>query len=118
MSASIDQLMLTSYAADRLRAKVPEVVAMAMDGLDEDQIRLATDHLLCGVPVDGPAGEAARAVLEMARRPNNDFLLDLLLLHRFNLGLEERLPMHVAQGLAALRRLTSRGGYHRGGYRR
>ena len=111
---------LTPYTRQRLYEQVPEVVASVLDALARERglhldgqrqqvIRDAAAWLMEGAAAEGLAADVAQAVLEQARNPHNgDILLDLLLLHRLNAGLEEGLPRHVAQSLVGLYRMTER----------
>jgi hypothetical protein len=68
----------------------------------------AATHLLDGAAAgDGLAIDVAQDHLGRARDPHNgDYLLDLLLLHRLNAGLESELPWHVAQAIVGLAQMV------------
>jgi hypothetical protein len=112
-------VQLTQHTHHRLREEVLKLVAQVLDSLMEERglfldgrreavVQQAATHLLDGDAAgDGLAIDVAQVILGRARDPHNgDYLLDLLLLHRLNAGLESELPWHVAQAIVGLARMV------------
>jgi hypothetical protein len=111
---------MTPYARERLAEEVPKLVEIYLDNLvakrcldlngqRERVVQAATAHLMDGADVEALAADVARVILDEAQSPNHaDLLLDLVLLHRLEAGLEEGLPAHVAQAIMGFHRVTRR----------
>jgi hypothetical protein len=90
-----------------------EATGLELDGRRDEAILVVVAGLMEGKRPKGPslpinclAAEVQKTILEKARRPgHNDLVLDLLIDHRFRLGLEDRLPGHTLQILRGFRRL-------------
>ena len=113
-------LAISPFARERLGEEVPKVVGrvldslaaergLALDGQREQVVQEAAAHLMDGSIAEGLAADVAQAILVEAQDPGHaDVLLDMLLLHRLEAGLEERLPMHVAQAIMGFHQLARR----------
>jgi len=105
-------------------AKRAQAAGFELDGQREEEVLVAVAGLMDGkgpkdpdLPLSRLAAQAQGAILERARTPNHgDLVLDLLLSHRFQRHLEDKLPEHTIQKLLAFRRLERR--RHRRGRRR
>jgi hypothetical protein len=92
--------VLDSLAAER---------GLALDGQREQVVQEAAAHLMDGSLAEGLAADVAQAILVEAPDPGHvDVLLDMLLLHRLEARLEERLPVHVAPPIMGFHQLARR----------
>jgi len=105
-------------------AKRAQAAGFELDGQREEAVLVAVVGLMDGkgpedpdLPISRLAVQAQEAILARARQPNHhDLVLDLLLSHRFQRHLEEKLPEHTIQTLLGYRRLER--SRHRRGRRR
>jgi len=127
--------MLQRLRSDPLRYQVAQLadeeiaqraadIGFELDGRREEAALIAVAGLMDGqgpedpdLPISRLAQQAQEAILTRARQPNHhDLVLDLLLSHRFQRHLEDKLPEHTIQTLLGYRRLER--SRHRRGRRR
>jgi hypothetical protein len=102
--------------ADEEIARRAEDIGFELDGRREEAVLVAVAGLMDGkgpqdpdLPISRLAQQAQEAILARAREPGHgDLVLDLLLSHRFQRYLEDRLPEHTIQKILAFRRLERR----------